>query len=69
MINNKYALFENCIPVKGAKRSVIIDFQRKHIHFLPNAIIDVLEEYANKRLLDLFDDFKESKKTLKQYIT
>ncbi len=35
-------LFANCIPVKGANRSVICDLQKKDVFFIPNDLYDIL---------------------------
>jgi SPASM domain peptide maturase of grasp-with-spasm system len=68
MINKKFQLFQCCIPVKGFKTGLIIDFQRKSFHRVPNQIIDYIEEYKNKNLYELFFDFKNNKDILKKYI-
>ena len=68
MINKKFQLFQCCIPVKGFKTGLIIDFQRKSFHRVPNQIIDFIEEYKNKNLYELFFDFKNNKDILKKYI-
>ncbi len=38
-------LFACCIPVKGARRSLICDLQRESIYFIPNALHDILVQY------------------------
>lgn len=43
--NSHFKLFAHCIPVKGAKRSVICDLQRRRIEFLPNSLYDLLTEH------------------------
>lgn len=68
MINKKFKLFQCCIAVKGIKSGVIIDFQRKKFYKVPNQILELIEEYENKGIYELFKDFKESKNTLKKYI-
>lgn len=68
MKNKTFKLFQCCIPVKGIKNGVIIDFQRKALHKVPNQIIDLIEEYSKKDIYSLFYDFNKSKKTLKNYI-
>ncbi|MBL7727380.1 MAG: grasp-with-spasm system SPASM domain peptide maturase [Dinghuibacter sp.] len=39
-----FILFGNCIPVKGASRSVIVDLQRENMFFVSNDIYDLLSE-------------------------
>ena len=68
MRNLQFKLFQCCIPVKGIKKGIIIDFQRKIIHKVPNQVIDILEEYLNKNIYDLFKDYNSSKEILKSYI-
>lgn len=41
----KFKLFTCCIPVRGAKRSIICDLQRKKFHFIPNSLFDILVGY------------------------
>ena len=68
MINKKFKLFTNCFSVKGINRAIIIDTQRKNYYILPNQIIDYLNEYSGKPILNLFQDFKNDKIILKKYI-
>nr|WP_294922602.1 grasp-with-spasm system SPASM domain peptide maturase [uncultured Flavobacterium sp.] len=68
MINKKFILFQCCIPIKGINNGVIVDFQRKSIYKVSNQIIDILNEYQNKKLLNLFFDFRLNKDILKKYI-
>lgn len=68
MKNRKFKLFQCCIPVKGIKNGIIIDFQRKTLHKVPNQIIDLIAEYSEKDIYTLFYDFNKSKNTLKNYI-
>lgn len=64
----QFKLFQCCIPVKGIKNGIIIDFQRKIIHKVSNQIIDIIKEYSKKNIYDLFNDFNETKKILKSHI-
>ncbi|GIQ59311.1 hypothetical protein Flavo103_24470 [Flavobacterium collinsii] len=68
MNDKKFKLFQCCVPVKGAKNGLIIDFQRKTLHKVPNQIIDLIEEYSEKNIYGLFTDFRKSKAILKNYI-
>ena len=46
MASNKYfKLYANCIPVKGANRSVICDLQKGKIHFIPNDLFEILTNF------------------------
>ncbi len=51
-----FKLFGNCIPVKGATRSVICDMQRNRMRFIPNLLYDILTSQNNKTV-------EETKKT------
>lgn len=44
MIKRYFKLFANCIPVKGAKRSIICDLQRSQFDLVPNDLLMILEE-------------------------
>ena len=41
-IEKVFKMFASCIPVKGAKRSVICDLQRSKYQFIPNILFDIL---------------------------
>lgn len=43
-------LFANCIPVKGARRSLICDLQTRQYHFIPQALYEILTEHPNTAL-------------------
>ena len=46
-------LFANCLPVKGAFRSVICDLQTRQYHFIPQALYEVLTEHGDKSIADV----------------
>ncbi len=37
-----FRLFANCVLVKGARRSTIVDLQRREINFIPDTLYDLL---------------------------
>lgn len=43
--NNNFRLFSNCVPVKGAKRSIICDLQRNTYHLIPNGLYEILSDH------------------------
>jgi len=43
-----FALFACCVPVRGARRSVICDLQRQSLHFIPNGLYEILTEHRGK---------------------
>ena len=42
-----FKLYACCIPVKGAKRSIICDLQRGNYRFIPNVLYEILIEHKN----------------------
>ena len=50
-----FKLYANCIPVKGASRSIICDIQRIRYHFITNDLFDILLNKASWQLKDIFD--------------
>lgn len=50
---SKLKLFANCIPVKGANRSVICDLQRSEIFIIPNDLYNILELYSGKSISEI----------------
>jgi SPASM domain peptide maturase of grasp-with-spasm system len=48
MTESVFVLFACCIPVRGARRSVICDLQRECFHFIPNGLHEILTEHAGK---------------------
>ncbi|HEX3525524.1 MAG TPA: grasp-with-spasm system SPASM domain peptide maturase [Thermoanaerobaculia bacterium] len=45
-----FTLFACCIPVRGARRSVICDLQRQSFHFIPNGLYEILTEHAGESI-------------------
>ncbi len=43
-----FVLFANCIPVRGARRSVVCDLQRQSFHFIPNGLYEILTEHTGE---------------------
>jgi len=48
-----FNLFANCIPVKGARRSIICDIQRGDFKFIPNALYELLTIHKGKTLSNI----------------
>src|SRR3989304_5336380 len=42
-----FLLYANCIPVKGAKRSIICDLQLGRYKFIPNILFEILTKHRN----------------------
>jgi SPASM domain peptide maturase of grasp-with-spasm system len=63
-------LFSNCVPVKGAKRSTIVDLQRKKMYFIDNSFYDILMLCREKNWDEIKADFDiTSKRLLEKFVT
>ncbi len=63
--NKSYiSLFSCCIPVKGAKRSIIIDTQRYLFKFIPNDLYDIIMEFKINNIQKLFAKYGLSNKEI-----
>jgi SPASM domain peptide maturase of grasp-with-spasm system len=45
-----FRLFACCLPVRGARRSVVCDVQRQSFQFIPNGLYEILTEHAGETL-------------------
>lgn len=61
-----FKLFACCIPVLGAKKSIICDLQRNSYCEIPNAMYHILTQYQNESFSELTDIF-EDQETLIEY--
>src|SRR5258705_6922501 len=62
-------LFSNCIPVKGAARSLIVDTQRNEMFFIDNNLYDILSETRQKKWNDILREYdEESQSILEKYV-
>lgn len=70
MGNDCFRLFANCVPVKGAKRSIICDLQRTSFKFIPNSLVDLLDELRTKSIEEVESSLEcsEDRETLKDYL-
>lgn len=50
MPTNTFKLFANCIPVKGARRSLLCDLQRERIKLIPNSLHEMLVRFEDCEL-------------------
>jgi SPASM domain peptide maturase of grasp-with-spasm system len=48
-----FSLFACCVPVKGARRSVVCDLQRQSFQFIPNGLYEILTEHAGKSIAEI----------------
>jgi SPASM domain peptide maturase of grasp-with-spasm system len=64
-----FLLFSNCIPVKGANRSVIVDVQREEMFFIPNDFYELVKELNQDTYNEVCSAYdEESVEYLNNYI-
>lgn len=59
-----FILFADCLPVKGANRSLICDTRNNSYHFIPNGLYDLLETYNGQTIATVKNDFKHAYDTI-----
>lgn len=59
--NLVFNLYSSCIPVKGAKRSIICDIYRKRFRFIPNALFHILTSFKQHTINDIKEKFDNEK--------
>lgn len=65
---DKYVnFFSCCILVKGFERSAIYDIQRENIEFIPNTLIDFVEDINGRKVSDVLEEYKQNK-IAKEYL-
>ena len=48
-----FQLFACCVPVRGARRSLLCDLQRQSFQFIPNGLYEILTEQAGKTIAEI----------------
>lgn len=69
--NTAIKLFENCIPVKGYCRSIIYDLQRSNYDFVPNDVVEFINQYDKteiSKILETDDSFFTEKQEYLDYL-
>lgn len=62
-------IVSNCIPVKGASRSIMYDLMRRSYFFIPNALSQVLAESENLSLDEIIEFYgQENKEIIIEYL-
>jgi SPASM domain peptide maturase of grasp-with-spasm system len=56
-MNKYFRLFANCIPVQGARRSIICDTQRRNFEFIPNGLYTILTESKGQSIETIKADY------------
>ena len=65
----KIKLCACCIPVKGAKKSIICDIQRGTYKPIPNSMFDFITKYEGCAVADIKNDFAEADHgTIDEYV-
>ncbi|SHI45549.1 grasp-with-spasm system SPASM domain peptide maturase [Flavobacterium terrae] len=63
-----FKLFANCIAVKGANRSLIVDLQKNSSHLIPNDMYEVLTKSDKIEISQLYAEYGEDNyNTIKDY--
>ncbi|WP_396146915.1 grasp-with-spasm system SPASM domain peptide maturase [Flavobacterium sp.] len=50
MKSKNFILFADCLPIKGANRSLICDVKNNQYHFIPNGLYDIIEKYNGETI-------------------
>jgi len=53
MTSEVFRLYGNCIPVRGARRSLLCDLQKSQAHFIPNGLFGILTELAERTVEEI----------------
>lgn len=65
-----FKLFANCIPVKGASRSIIYDLARKIYRFIPNGLYHIITEFEGMTIDEVKLQFsKDEHEIIDDYFT
>lgn len=69
MINENipFMLYASCIPVKGAKRSIICDLEKEEYSTIPNTVYELLKKYEGKTISLIKSDYPENKEVIDSY--
>ena len=64
-----FLLYANCMPVKGAARSLICDLLKGKYYYIPNDLFEILQQAKTTKLIDIFNPFEENeRKIIDEYI-
>jgi SPASM domain peptide maturase of grasp-with-spasm system len=59
-----FKLYANCVPVRGARRSLICDLQTGRGQFIPNALFRILTEMEGLPMCDIKRQYEDEESTL-----
>ena len=67
--NTYFLLYASVQLVKGARRTLLVDLERKKMQFLPNDLYDFIEKCKSEVLIDVIDSYnKDDKITAIEYV-
>ena len=56
---NKYIYFFSCcVCVKGFERSAIYDIQRENIEFVPNTLLEFIEDIRGQKVSNVLHEYQ-----------
>lgn len=58
MTTEVFRLYGNCVPVRGARRSLLCDLQKGRAHFIPNGLYGILTELGHLSVEEIKDSFE-----------
>lgn len=69
-LDKYFVLFSCCLITKGFNRSIIIDTQRNSFHFIPNELVELIEEFPMKTVGQITQQFigTEEKEIFLEYL-
>jgi hypothetical protein len=56
-IDDYFVLHSNCVPVKGASRSLICDLQREKYFYIPNDLFEILKTVSSIKINKIYSSF------------
>ena len=66
--DENWFLFQNCIPVKGAIRSIVYDLQRNTFFYIPNQLYEIIKNGKLPSINFLLNEYgHENLTTIKEY--
>lgn len=66
---HKYAcLFASCLITRGPSRSVLVDTQRNSYELIPNALVDLLEEFQQEPASQVMARYQQDRETIMEYL-
>lgn len=65
-----FLLYANCIPVQGARRSLVCDLQTRKLKFIPNDLYSILIEFRGATLDRIIEHYGEvNRETIREYFS